>query len=116
MSPKVITLELTRNTTSRTSRSGPTRYSRRYKFDSPVFVGRDGVVLKRRAPAQDAHMRPRHGHPNRPRHHTIPATGQYGASNPIYVQLIYPSLRATAGPESEVPTEDVQNDLEYKGY
>jgi hypothetical protein len=108
-SPKVTILDLTRNTTSRTSRSVPARDSRRYNFDSPVFVGRDGVVLKRKAPAQDAHMQPHRGHPNRPPHHTVPATGQYSASNSIYVQPTW----GTAGPASEVPTEDVKNDLTY---
>jgi hypothetical protein len=31
------------------------RPSHCYNFDSPAFVGRDAVVLKRKAPAQDTH-------------------------------------------------------------
>ncbi|KAF8484353.1 aspartic peptidase domain-containing protein [Gautieria morchelliformis] len=92
------TLELARNATSRTPRSGPAAYARaarRYNFDSPVFVGREGRVLKRETPAQDAHTRPHRGHPSRPKAKPVPTTGQ------------------DTGPASEVPAEDVQNDLEY---
>jgi len=93
-----ITLALVKNTSSRGSPSGPAAYARaakRYNFDSPVFVVHNGVVFKRHAPINDAHTHKHSGFP-----HRSPPTGGDATSPP-------------SGPASEVPAEDVQNDLEY---
>ncbi|KAF8509885.1 aspartic peptidase domain-containing protein [Hysterangium stoloniferum] len=75
LSPKTIIIPLTKNSGS--LRSGPAAYARaarRYNFESPVFIGSNGVVFKKHTPTTDAHK---------------------------------------PGPVSEVPAQDVQNDLEY---
>jgi len=100
-SPKVTTLALAPNTTGRGPRSGAAAYARairRYNIDSPVFLAAEGIVFKRLSPSKDAHTHPHRGHPNRPRPETAPKPGQ-DTSN--------------TGPVSEVPAQDVQNDLEY---
>ncbi|KAF8577518.1 acid protease [Ramaria rubella] len=98
---KVATLPLVHNTTGRGPRSGPAAYARaarRYNFDSPVFVGHNGVVYKRHAAVKDAHRRPHRRHHHRPS--TVPSGDETTAPE-------------GTGPASEVPAQDVQNDLEY---
>ncbi|KIJ53291.1 hypothetical protein M422DRAFT_25704 [Sphaerobolus stellatus SS14] len=110
MHAKVAILPLVRNANGRGPRSGPAAYARavrRYNIDTPFFVGHNGVVFKRHTIAHDAHTKKHRGHVLRhkkkhaPADPTEPSTGS-GSSPP-----------AGTGPASEVPADDVQNDLEY---
>lgn len=114
-SKAVTTLTLTRNKTSRASRSGPAAYARaarRYNFDSPVFVGVSGQVFKRHIADKDAHRRAHRGH--RPK--AVPSQGQdtVPGAHLDLTNTVLGLIRVSAGgPASEVPAQDVQNDLEY---
>lgn len=79
----------------------------RYNFESPVFAGRRGVVYKRAVILHDAHKRHHHHH-YRP---DLPVNED--PNSPNYTP---PGKRNAGGAgegETEVPAQDVQNDLEY---
>ncbi|GJJ09855.1 hypothetical protein Clacol_004079 [Clathrus columnatus] len=95
---EVAVLPLVKNNSRPSGFAAYAKAVRKYNIDTPVLLGHNGVVFKRQVIAQDAHRRRRrHHHHRRP----PPSGGEV------------PSLPEGNEPLSEVPAEDVQNDLEY---